>query len=222
MKTHKAAFFLLMVAAAAAVLSGCNKTGQLDNPLEADPEAFIRPTIYELKALPSSLCRDDGGIMTISCGWQSPRPVNAATATLCFVKTIKDTISEPIGVIASETDGLKKALATAATTATASGTASASESAEIAEKEKEKLELAANKEFYERFKEPIEIPTTIGTNEQSGLWRAEIPFTKNDLKGAPLGIVQQMTLYMTINKAKTNTLSFEISFTTNKKAKTKK
>ena len=174
----------LTVLLLALFLTGCDKTGQLKEPLP--PYSYVTPTIQSLEIIATSISRTTGGIMKLTCEWTSPSIVSTATAYLGFVRTIQDTVTEPVGVIASET-----------ATKTASLMFAAS---------------AETEAFYQRFKDPIAIPTKIGTDNQAGRWSAEIPFTPQDIYGAPLG-VHQMILYMSINGVKTNTLAFEMTFT---------
>jgi len=65
--------------------------------------------------------------------------------------------------------------------------------------------------FFAKYAEPIKIPTKIGTDELSGRWEVEIPFAPEDTSIAPLG-VYQMIFYMEMNRLKTNTLAFEMTF----------
>lgn len=173
-------------------LVGCDKTGQIEEPLP--PFSYVTPTIQSLDIFATTISKTTGGIMRLSCEWTSPSSVSTATAYLGFVRTIQDVVTEPVGVIASET-------ATRTSSLFYSGLASIRPSAN-----------AETEAFYLRFKEPIAIPTKIGTDNQAGQWAAEIPFTPQDIYGAPLG-VHQMILYMSINGVKTNTLAFEMTFT---------
>lgn len=176
----------------ALLLVGCDKTGQIKEPLP--PFSYVTPTIQELRILATVISKTTGGIMKLNCEWISPAVVSTATAYLGFVRTIQNTVTEPVGVIASATATQTKSLLSA----NASGL---------------KSSLSAETEaFYQRFKNPIAIPTRIGTDQRAGKWGAEIPFTPQDIYGAPLG-VHQMILYMSINGVKTNTLAFEMTFT---------
>jgi len=131
--------------------------------------------------------------MKLNCEWISPVAVSTATAYLGFVRTIQDVVTEPVGVIASATATQTKSLLSSSTSGF-------------------KAALSAETEaFYQRFKTPIAIPTRVGTDQWAGNWGAEIPFTPQDIYGAPLG-VHQMILYMSINGVKTNTLAFEMTF----------
>ncbi len=174
------------------VLAGCDKTGQIREPLP--PYSYVAPTIQSLTVVATSISKTTGGIMKLSCEWTSPSAVSTATAYLGFVRTIQDVVTEPVGVIASDT-ATKTASLLFASHANVLGANSAETEA-----------------FYLRFKDPISIPTKIGTDNQAGKWAAEIPFTPQDIYGAPLG-VHQMILYMSINGVKTNTLAFEMTFT---------
>ena len=170
------------------VLAGCDKTGQIEEPLP--PWSYVTPTIQSLQIVATSISKTTGGIMKLSCEWTSPSVVSTATAYLGFVRTIQDVVTEPVGVIASETATPTRNL-----------------------RPVDLASLNAETEaFYLRFKDPIAIPTTIGTDNHAGQWAAEIPFTPQDIYGAPLG-VHQMILYMSINGVKTNTLAFEMTFT---------
>ncbi|MBU1109766.1 MAG: hypothetical protein KKB51_24000 [Candidatus Riflebacteria bacterium] len=185
-------FAAVAVFVLACFLVGCDKTGQLEGPLS--PNSYVTPTIQNLQVVATSISLTTGGIMRINCEWTSPSSVSTATAYLGFVRTIQDMGTEPVGVIASETATQTKNLLPSSVSAF-------------------RRALTAEAEaFYLRFKDPISIPTKIGTDQQAGVWGAEIPFTSQDISGAPLG-VHQMMLYMSINGAKTNTLAFEITFT---------
>ncbi|KAF1080535.1 MAG: hypothetical protein GQF41_2945 [Candidatus Rifleibacterium amylolyticum] len=173
-------------------LAGCDKTGQIEDPLP--PYSYVTPTIQSLQVVATSISKTTGGIMKLSCEWTSPSAVSTATAYLGFVRTIQDVVTEPVGVIASDT---------------ATKTASLLNSVNATSRFAVNAETEA---FYQRFKDPIAIPTKIGTDNQAGQWAAEIPFTPQDIYGAPLG-VHQMILYMSINGVKTNTLAFEMTFT---------
>lgn len=176
------------------VLAGCDKTGQIESPLP--PYSYVTPTIQNLEVVSTSISKATGGIMRLSCEWTSPSSVSTATAYLGFVRTIQDIVTEPVGVIASETASASSRLNGALTL---TGLKNLRTSAET-------------EAFYLRFKDPISIPSKIGTDRQAGKWAAEIPFTPQDIYGAPLG-VHQMLLYMSINGVKTNTLAFEMTFT---------
>ncbi len=183
---------LVMLVLAVTVISpGCSeKTGILPEP---QPEPiFVTPTIYDLQVQNNSISKCGGGIMSIACTWTSPWKVATATAFLGFVKTIQDQKTEPVGVIGSSTTGVilnNLRAQTVTTDCTASDTAA----------------------FFAKYAEPIEIPTMIGTNENSGRWEVDIPFAPADTSIAPLG-VYQMIFYMKMNHIKTNTLAFELTF----------
>jgi len=123
--------------------------------------------------------------------------VSSISAYVGFVRTIQNPKTEPVGVIASGVASLSKNLrhnllwqtTTATTTCTASDSTA----------------------FYSKFKDPIIVPTKIGTDQTAGQWAAQIPFAHEDIASAPLG-VHQMIFYMYINYQKTNTLSFEVTF----------
>lgn len=183
---------LLSILIAAAIFSsGCDeKTGIIKPP--PPPYSYVTPTLQNLVVETQILSKCVGGILKLNCEWTSPHAVSTATAFVGFVRTIKDPKTEPIGVIASGTeeaeDLLVRRFQLVSPDCIATNTA----------------------EFYARFVDPIEIPSRIGTDEIAGKWVAEIPFTPSDLRGAPLGI-HQMMIYKTINRMKTNTLSFEIT-----------
>lgn len=186
-KTILLSFFIT----AAIFISGCDgKTGIIK--LAQPPYSYVNPTLQNLVVETQTLSKCVGGILRLSCEWTSPHVVSTATAFVGFVRTIKDPKTEPIGVIASDTQGaegmLVSRLQVVSPDCIATNTA----------------------EFYARFVDPIEIPSRIGTDEFAGKWVAEIPFTPSDLRSAPLGI-HQMMIYKTINRIKTNTLSFEIT-----------
>ncbi|MDD2997573.1 MAG: hypothetical protein EOM80_02075 [Erysipelotrichia bacterium] len=176
------------------IMSGCSeKTGALEDPLIY---SYITPTIQNLAADETTISLTEGGILRLTCEWTTPRPVSSATAYLAFVRTIQTPKSEPVGIIASEVVSVEKSMRASMLWQTvATSTAVASDSTA----------------FYLRFQDPIAIPCKIATEELSGAWAAEIPFSREDLASAPLGI-QQMIFYMSINGMKTNTLSFEITF----------
>lgn len=182
----------LFILAFAIASGGCDKTGALKDPVA--PASYVAPTISNLQVTASSISKCAGGIMRLTCEWTSPGIVSTATAYLSFVKTIQDVVSEPVGVIASDTTKLAGSRFAEVVTATDS--------------ECLKSDPVA---FYNRFKQPIAIPTKVGTSELAGMWSAEIPLPKEDIISAPLGI-HQMVFYMSINGVKTNTLSFETTF----------
>jgi predicted small secreted protein len=193
MKKTLAFFFFVILLAA--LTTGCDeKSGILpDIPVEPD---YTAPTISNVQIQNSNISKCGGGIMRISCDWSSPAKVSTATAYLGFVKTITDPDTEPVAVIGSQPveidDFARQSLLLqqiASITCVASDTAL----------------------FYSRYSRPIAIPTKIGTNEKSGRWEVDIPFAPEDTFMAPLG-VYQMILYMKINRIKTNTLSFEMTF----------
>ena len=185
------AILLSVLIAAATFNSGCDeKTGIIKPP--PPPYSYVTPTLQNLVVETEVLSKCTGGILKLSCEWVSPHLVSTATAFVGFVRTIKDPKTEPIGVIASGTDEAEALLLSrfqaVSPDCIATNTA----------------------EFYARFADPIEIPSRIGTDKVAGKWVAEIPFTPSDLRGAPVG-VHQMMIYKTINRMKTNTLSFEIT-----------
>ncbi len=187
---------VIIIMLTALISVGCSsKSGAL--PEAVFPVSYVTPTISGLQATSTSISKAAGGIMTITCNWTSPGIVSTATGYLGFVKTISDMDTEPIGKIGSGTATVTASLlypsirfqTTTDTTVVATDTTA----------------------FYERFKEPIPIPTKVGTDQLEGLWSVDIPFVAEDVKDAPLGI-HQMIFYMKINGLKTNTLSFEMTF----------
>ncbi len=189
--------FGLLFAIIAAFAAGCTeKSGAIEDPLP--PFSHITPTVQNLKTFATSISRCSGGILRLTSEWTSPSAVSTATAYIGFVRTILDSRTEPIGIIASDVATISKDIRANLvwqTTTTATSTCNASETAD----------------FYARFATPIPVPTKIGTDENGGLWGAEIPFAHADIASAPLG-VHQMIFYMYINNQKTNTLSFELTF----------
>lgn len=190
----------LCVCVLATLASGCtDKSGAIEEPLP--PWSYITPTVQNLKTYSTSISKCSGGILRLTCDWTSPSTVSTATAYLGFVRTIQNSKTEPIGVIASAVATISKDIraglawqTTIATTTWGLGC------------------LASDTEaFYTKFKEPIAMPTRIGTNEGAGQWGVAIPFAHDDIASAPLG-VHQMIFYMYINRQKTNTLSFELTF----------
>jgi hypothetical protein len=181
--------FILLLAL---VAIGCDdETGILSDPLAAP--SYVGPTISNIQVQNTVISRCGGGIMRITCDWTSPYQVSTATAFLGFVKTIKNPVTEPIGVIGTQTQVLNYRAAIRYQVASDACPAS---------------DTAA---FFQRYAEPIEIPTRIGTDDRAGRWEVDIPFAPEDTSMAPLG-VYQMILYMKINHVKTNTLSFEMTF----------
>lgn len=180
----------------AVLISGCTEiTGELKEPLP--PYSYITPTIQNLQMKATSISKSAGGILRLTCEWVSPSVVATTTAYLGFVRTIQNSYSGPVGVIASDVATITKDIRASlhwATVATAPVN-----------------DPLATEDFFQRFKDPIAIPSQIGTNQVAGLWSAEIPFPHEDIASAPVG-VQQMILYMYINGYKTNTLSFEMTF----------
>ena len=211
-------FFLLFIV----VSVGCGKSGALD-----DPVSYITPSIQNLQTQSTNIAKCTGGILAFTCDWTSPSVVNSANAYLSFVKTIDLPITEPIGVIGSATEMITNSsfravltnetipfdfassmrLATKFNYASVSRTIS-NTSTTASETVNDPKAVA---DFYRKYSEPISIPVRISTNETSGQFFAQIPFTVNDIASAPLG-VHQMMLYMNINGYKTNTLSFELTF----------
>ncbi len=193
-------FLVLFVGVLAALAGGCtDKSGAIEEPLP--PWSYVTPTVQNLKTYATSISKCSGGILRLTCDWVSPGTVSTATAYVGFVRTIQDSKTEPIGVIASDVATVSKdiraGLAWQTTVATTTTTTSC---------------VASDTEaFYTKFQVPISIPTRIGTDENAGQWGAEIPFAHDDIASAPLG-VHQMIFYMYINQQKTNTLSFELTF----------
>ncbi|HNX77923.1 MAG TPA: hypothetical protein PLM07_17605 [Candidatus Rifleibacterium sp.] len=193
--SKKMLWLFIVVIAAFAV--GCtDKTGAIEDPLP--PYSYITPTVQNLKTYATSISKCSGGILRLTSQWASPYPVSTATAYIGFVRTIQNPKTEPIGIIASAvatlSRDLRAGLAWQTTTiATSPCVASDTEA------------------FYRMFAEPVQIPVRIGTDENAGLFGAEIPFAHQDIASAPLG-VHQMMFYMYINRQKTNTLSFELTF----------
>lgn len=175
---------------------GCSeKTGALNDSVGPNVYSYVNPTIANLQVVATSISKSTGGIVRLNCEWTTPGVVSTATAYLGFVRTIQDYVHEPVGVIGSDTATLTRNLPMNIAALTASAPVDTSNPAA----------------FYERFKNPIAIPTKIGTTQLSGLWSAEIPLPNEDIFYAPLG-VHQMVFYMSINGVKTNTLSFEMTF----------
>ncbi len=186
-------YLFVIILVLAVFAGGCDgKTGALEDPVA--PHSYVAPTISDLQVTASSISKCAGGIMRLNCEWTSPSVVSTATAYLSFVKSIQNVISEPVGVIASDPTKISSNIT--AETLVASDPACLTSDAAA---------------FYLRFKEPISIPTKVGTSELAGMWSAEIPLPKEDIITAPLG-VHQMVFYMSINGVKTNTLSFEMTF----------
>ncbi len=186
---------LLLLIVSTSWLCGCSeKTGALKDPLP--PFSYVTPTISNLAVVASSVSKCSGGIVRLTCEWTTPNAVATATAYLGFVKSIQNTVTEPVGVIGSDVATISRNIVFAMQPQTASDPACiASDSAA----------------FYERFRQPNAIPTKGGTSELAGMWSAEIPLPREDIISAPLG-VHQMVFYMSINGIKTNTLSFEMTF----------
>jgi len=67
--------------------------------------------------------------------------------------------------------------------------------------------------FLDTFQTPMPIPIGITSTALSGTWWVEIPFPSTDIQDAPEG-KRQMLLWLEFNNNKTNTLAFEIEFTT--------
>lgn len=192
--------FGLLFAIIATFAAGCTeKSGAIEDPLP--PYSHITPTVQNLKTYSTSISRCSGGILRMTSEWTSPAAVSTATAYIGFVRTILDSKTEPIGIIASDVATVSKDIRANLlwqTNTTATTTVTVCNASETAD-------------FYARFATPIPIPTKIGTDENGGLWGAEIPFAHEDIASAPLG-VNQMIFYMYINNQKTNTLSFELTF----------
>ena len=192
---------LLAVFLSLIVVTGCDKSGELETPPTAP--SSVGPTIYSLTAQDTTLSRSSGGILTVSCKWTSPWTVATAAAYLAFVRSVKDIVTEPVGIIGTETASTTGSLLFAPSYGVLPAAQVATNPAEAA---------SDTVAFYARFEHPLVFSTGIGTQELEGAWGVEIPFTKNDIGDAPLG-KQQMLLWMVINGVKTNTLAFEIEFT---------
>lgn len=186
------AFLICLVMIAS---SGCSgKSGALEDPVS--PLSYVAPTIANLQVGSGAISKCTGGILRVNSEWASPRVVSTATAYLAFVKTIQEVNTEPVGVIGSGTSDLQGGVLAQVIAPVASDAACLTSDAAA---------------FYRRFSQPIAIPTKVGTDKLSGMWSADIPMPKDDIADAPLGI-HQMLFYMSINGQKTNTLSFEITF----------
>ena len=182
-------FLYILLLSLAAIFAGCSeKTGILPDPTQ-EP-SYVTPTIYDLKVENNNISKCGGGIMKLACTWTSPYKVSTATAYLGFVKTIKNPTTEPVGVIGSQTTELAENLRfQVATDCNASDSTA----------------------FFAKYASPIAIPTKIGTDDLSGRWEVDIPFAPEDTSIAPAG-VYQMIFYMEMNRLKTNTLAFELTF----------
>jgi hypothetical protein len=185
------------------LIVGCETSGEL-KPVPG-PASYVGPTISNFTSTARTLSKVNGGILDISCRWNSPNPVATAAAFLAFVRSLQDPKTEPVGIIGSGTattslrlpnlaeDFPSRQIFAAPLAQTASEAALASEAA-----------------FFAKFADPIVIPSGIGTNDLTGLWRVQLPFPAPDLVNAPLGN-QQMLLWMNINGMRTNSLAFEIT-----------
>lgn len=175
---------------------GCDSNdGALPDPVA--PYSYVVPTIKNLKVTKTQVSRSTGGILKFTCEWTSPGQVSSAAAYLAFVRTIYNPVTGPIGVIGSSTATATASLRSyelRAVTATTTATCTTNLDA-----------------FYTRFKDPIYIPTKVGTDNLKGGWSVEVPFTSADVCDAPDG-KQQMLFWIVMNGQKTNTLAFEMEF----------
>lgn len=176
---------------------GCDGSdGALSDPV--GPVSYVVPTIQNLNVTSTQVSRSEGGILGFTCEWTSPGKIGTAAAYLAFVRTIYNPVTGPVGVIGSATaTASANILDFPIVAATATDTATCT------------TDLVA---FYSRFKDPIYIPTKVGTDELGGGWSVAIPFTPDDVCDAPEG-KQQMLFWMQMNGLKTNTLAFEMEFT---------
>ena len=196
--------------------TGCGKSGVLEEPV-----SYVTPTIQNLQAKSRNIAKCTGGILSFSCDWTSPTVVTDSKAYLSFVKTIDLPITEPIGVMGSATEMITNTSARAVMTnerinynygdinpEVSYVKASVRAAEEVAT---DVVDPEATADFYRKYADPIVIPVRINSEEKSGQFYSEVPFTINDIASAPLG-VHQMMFYMRINGYKTNTLSFELTF----------
>lgn len=190
--------------------TGCGKSGAIK-----DPVSYVTPSIQNLQTQSTNIAKCTGGILAFTFDWTSPKVVSTASAYLSFVKTIDLPVTEPIGVIGSATEMITNSSLRASAVIT-------NEKLPLYYDLKEyglKLDNATSSinnpqaiiDFYKKYEKPILIPVKISTEETSGQFFAQIPFTPNDIASAPLGI-HQMMVYMNINGYKTNTLAFELTF----------
>lgn len=197
--------------------TGCGKSGAIEDPI-----SYVTPTIQNLQTKSNNIAKCTGGILSFTCDWTSPSIVTNSKAYLSFVKTIDLPITEPIGVMGSATEMITNTSVRAVMTNDvisynygninyhdSSLLRASVRAAETATETVNDPEATAD--FYRKYADPIVIPVRINSEETSGQFYSEIPFTINDIASAPLG-VHQMMFYMKINGYKTNTLSFEITF----------
>lgn len=205
----------------ALITTGCGKSGEIE-----DPVSYITPTIQNIQTKSTNIAKCTGGILSFTCDWTSPQIVTDSKAYLSFVKTIDLPITEPIGVMGSATEMITNTSIRAVMTNekidfnygntpnedgfSFNGRASI-RAAETDNASETVNDPEATAEFYRKYAYPIEIPVRINSEEYSGQFYSEVPFTIADIASAPLG-VHQMMFYMKINGYKTNTLSFEITF----------
>ncbi len=196
--------------------TGCGKSGALEEPI-----SYVTPTIQNLQAKARNIAKCTGGILSFSCDWTSPTVVTDSKAYLSFVKTIDLPVTEPIGVMGSATEMVTNNSARAVMTNEKININYGNIDPEInnikasvraaEENATDTIDPEATADFYRKYADPIVIPVRINSEEKSGQFYTEVPFTINDIASAPLG-VHQMMFYMKINGYKTNTLSFEITF----------
>ncbi len=187
---------LLMVLCGFAALVGCNEGEGIDMQVINQGDG-VGPTIGNLTVADNKISIATGGILTIKCSWTSPAAVSTATGYLSFVKSLLAPPTDPSGILGSGTASAAKNLARdllGILPATATDSTATDSTA-----------------FFTRFKDPIAIPAGIGTNRLEGYFSVQIPFPKGDISDAPVG-KQQMLFWMVINGRKTNTLSFELEF----------
>lgn len=186
-------------------LIGCDKSGEVDSVPVAG--SSLSPTISNLVSTTLQLSKSKGGILRLSCRWASPNLVSTASAYLAFVQTLQNPVNEPTGVISSGT-----ATTTASLLYAGGATRSMTAWPEILSQTASST-ASSTAAFYARFKDPIVIPSNVGTSEKEGSWYAEITFPTADIGDAPVG-KQLMLFWLVINGQKTNTLAFEIEFAT--------
>jgi hypothetical protein len=221
------------------LLLGCNEGSELTSPVS--PVWSLSPTLASLTVSGNTISRAEGGILKLSCRWTNSEAVTSATAYLAFVEELNSPTLGPQGIISSDTTasstvattvknlGIPYSLlwqtTTTATTTTATSSATttattttttttASTTTTTTTTATSTTTVTASSSIWlpsSLFSNPLALPTGIATRDLSGVWSVEIPFPASAIANAPDG-KQQMQLWMMINSKKTNTLAFEITF----------
>lgn len=198
------AVFLLSLLISIPLILGCDDGQARVDPVYVPPD--LSPTLANLTITGNTISKKDGGILKLGCIWTSSYAVSTATAYVAFSQGLNDPTLGPTGVIGSGTASgtatvtksiFQEILPLAAVSTTTAVTTTASTPQPLPP------EILA--------KNPLVIPTEVGTSAKTGYLQLEIPFPAIAIASMPIG-KQQMLIWMNINLRRTNSLAFEVDF----------